>query len=121
MVARPISKHNYRLIPEVMNINNFRYDISVQKKITVRGEYGDETATYTTVYNLKADVIDNGGTLGMNNKEVFPNKNMTFECYYRPISEDMIILFEGKKYRILHIGVIGFKTGLTIQTELINE
>lgn len=104
-----------------MNIGECRYTIVVQQKVPVRDSYGSETITWADFLTLRASVKYAGGTKTINTEEIFTSQTLIFETHYRPIETDMIILFNAKKYRILNIEEVGYKTSLKITTELINE
>jgi SPP1 family predicted phage head-tail adaptor len=104
-----------------MNIGEFRYTIVVVQPQTVRDSYGAESVTYTTAYTLKASVKYVGGAKNINNNEIFNSNNVVFETHYRGITDDMIILFNNQKYSINYIAEIGYKAGLSITAEKINE
>lgn len=63
-----------------------------------------------------------GGDKTIDNKEVFNSQRIVFTTLYRKsIAENDRIEFNGKKYSINSIVEIGFKEGLQIDTELIND
>jgi hypothetical protein len=106
-----------------LDINSMRYNISVLKKRVVRGEYGSESIEYDTIYNnLKAGIKTITGSKGVDNEEIFTSQNIIFTTHYRDIKVDNLILYEGNKYRIVAPPIdIGYKAGLEISCELINE
>lgn len=104
-----------------MIVGKMRYNIKVQKKVNIRGDFGEFNEEWSDYLNLKADVKYNSGTKTINNEEIFNTQQITFITYYRDITEDMIIIYNDKKYKILFIDEIPFKSGLNIKTELINE
>jgi SPP1 family predicted phage head-tail adaptor len=104
-----------------MNINNMRHKIYVKQAISVRDAFGAETITYETVFKLKAEVKYISGSKGVDANEIFTSNNIQFITHYRAVKEDMIIVWNNKKYRINFIQEINYKEGLIITTELINE
>jgi head-tail adaptor len=104
-----------------MNIGEMRYKIIVQQKVSTRDVYGAVSSSYEDLYNLKASVKYNGGSKGVDNSEIFNSKAVTFETYYRNITEDMQIVFAGKKYSINSIIPIEFRFKLQLNCELIND
>jgi head-tail adaptor len=104
-----------------MIIGKMRYDIIVQKKINIRGEFGEFKEEWSDYLNLKADVIYNNGGKTIDNDEIFNTQQITFTIYYRDVKEDMIIIFNNKKYQINFINEIPYKQGIIISAELINE
>jgi SPP1 family predicted phage head-tail adaptor len=105
----------------MIQAGEMRNDIIVQRKTTIKDNYGAEADIFTDTLYLKAAVKYNSGNRGLNNEEVFNSRNITFTTYYRSITESMRILFNDKKYKITFISVIGYNEGLSINTELINE
>jgi len=73
------------------------------------------------LFYLKSAVKYNSGSKGINNEEIFNSRNITFITHYRKIDETMRILFNDKKYKIVFINEVGYKNGLDIKAELINE
>lgn len=102
-------------------IGNLRQSIIVLKKTITKNEYGAESIVWIEFMNLKADVKYNNGTKVVNEKEIFNNVNLLFTTHYRSITNDMRILFKNQKYLINMIEEIGYKDGLIIHSELINE
>lgn len=102
-------------------IGNMRYKIIVQKKVSTRDSYGSVSTIYEDYLNLKAEVKYGSGSKGINTNEIFTTNTIIFLTHYRPLTVDMQIVFEGQKYRINNLQEIGFKSGLQITTELINE
>jgi len=104
-----------------MNVSEFRYNIEIQQPTSTKDEYGAESITYTTIYNLRAAKKSLGGSKGVDAEEVFTSSNITFEIHYRNITEDMIVLYAGVKYRINQIVEVGFRSWLQLVVEKINE
>jgi SPP1 family predicted phage head-tail adaptor len=104
-----------------MNINDFRYDIIIQNKQITRDSYGGTNEQWVDFLNLKGSVKYNSGSKGVSNEEVFNFLAVTFITHYRPITDDMRILFDGNKYKINFINPIGYKEGLSINAEKIND
>ncbi len=98
-----------------------RHNIIVQQAVSVRDIYGAETITYETVFSIKAEVKYVSGSKGVDANEIFTSNNIQFITHYRAITEDMIIVWREKKYRINFIQEVGYREGLLITTELINE
>ena len=98
-----------------------RHKILVQEKTVNRDEYGAESISYTTVFTLKAAVKYVGGSKGTDANEIFTTNTVVFETHYRDINEEMIILFKDQKYRINYIAEVGYRSGLQITAEKINE
>ena len=105
-----------------MNISDFRYKIFIQLPTATKDEYGAESIVYTTIYTLKAGKKSLGGSKGIDANEVFTSNNLVFETHYRSgITDECIVLYDDKKYKINQITEIGFKIGLQITVEKINE
>ena len=104
-----------------MNINEFRYDILIQEAVKTKDSYGAENVTYTALFTLKAAKKPAGGSKGIDSAEIFTSNNLIFEIHYRNITEDMIVVYEGNKYRINQIVEVGFRAGMQLFVEKINE
>lgn len=103
-------------------IGDMRSVIKVMSFTTTRDEYGADIDTYTELMSIRAAVKFLSGTKTIDNKEIFAAQSLQFSTHYRgTITEAMRIDYDGKKYRILSIAEIGFKEGLLINCELINE
>lgn len=103
-------------------LGNLRHSIEIQSKGSIKDEYGAEKPVWAKTMALKADIKTGKGTKQVNADEVFSVHYIVFTCHYRQnISTDNRILFEGKKYLINFIEEIGFKEGLNLHTELIND
>lgn len=105
-----------------MIIGDLRHSISVLGKTIIKNEYGAETVNWVTKTTLRAGRKYIGGDKTVDNKEVFSSQRILFTTLYRSIiTENDIILFQNKRYLIKSIAEIGFREGLQIDTELINE
>lgn len=104
-----------------LNFGNMRYVIEVQESITSKDQYGSQVEVFSTIYTLRAQIKYVSGNKGLNNEEIFTSQVVQFFTHYRDINEKMIILFNDKKYKINFIEELGFKEGLSINCELINE
>lgn len=103
-------------------LGDLRHVIQVIGKTITKDEYGAETTTWTNKIRLRAGRKFIGGDKTIDNKEVFNSQRIVFTTLYRSIiTENDRIEFNGKKYLINSITEIGFKEGLQIDTELINE
>ena len=103
-------------------LGNFRHSIEIQGKGTIKDEYGAEKPVWTKVMTLKADIKTGKGSKAVNADEVFSVHYIVFSVHYRKgISTDNRIIFESKKYSINFIEEIGFREGLNLHTELIND
>ena len=98
-----------------------RHSITVKALSSVRDAFGADSDEYVDYLFLRAAVKFNSGNRGINNEEIFNSSTIQFITYYRTITTDMIIEWRSKRYRILSIADIGYREGLTINKELINE
>lgn len=106
----------------MMILGNLRFSIQVISKTVTKDEFGAETVTWSNSIKLRADKKFAGGDKTVDNKEVFNSHRIIFTTLYRTaISEDDRIIFKDKTYLINSISEIGFKEGLQIDTELIND
>lgn len=98
------------------------YPISIQEPIVVQDGYGANTIEWRDVTNTRAQVTYNSGNRQNQNSEIIHSYTITFTIrLYHKVNEDMRILWNGKKYRILSINQELYKQSITIVTELINE
>lgn len=105
-----------------MILGNLRYSIQVISKSVTKNEYGAEIVTWNNSFKLRVDYKNAGGTKTIDGKEVFNSQRLIFTTFFRyGISEDDRIIFQGKKYLIKSIVQIGYKEGMQIDTELIND
>ena len=98
-----------------------RHVVTITQLTTVRDAYGAVTESYSTLYTLRAGVKSLSGTKGIELKEIFTSQVLQFTMYYREITETMRITYKSKAYRILNIEEIGYREGLKINAELIND
>lgn len=103
-------------------IGNLRYNIIV-KSLTISRDpnNGSVVETYVPKFNLKVGIKSGSGTKTINNNEIFNTSTTTFICHYRNIVDTDRIEFSGVNYKILMLGEIGFREGLEIIAEKINE
>ena len=102
-------------------IGELRYSMQILNKVSTKDEYGAETSYWNHLTTLRCNRKFIGGDKTMDNKEIFNSQRVVFTTLYRKLNESNRILFEGKKYTISSIAEIGYKEGLQIQAELINE
>lgn len=102
-------------------IGDLRHSIQVIGKQVTKDEFGAETVVWINKIKIRAGRKYLGGDRTIDGKEVFNSKRLVFTTFYRNITEDDRIIFDGKKYLIKSIVEIGFKEGLQIETELIND
>jgi len=105
-----------------INAGNLRYKIVIQESVNTKDSYGSEKQTWMDYMVLRASVKYLNGTKGVDSSEIFTSYGVEFTTYYRgAINSKMQIIFNDKKFRINNISEIGFREGLLISTELINE
>jgi len=103
-------------------VGDMRYKIIVNESTKYKNSYGEEIETWATVHTLRAIKKYIGGSKGINNEETFTSDNLEFTTHYRKdITPVMRIDFEGNKYLINNIQVVGFNEGLKITVEKIND
>lgn len=105
-----------------MIAGNLRYKIEILTPSKTKGEYGAEKEIFVNYMTLRAAKKELSGTKGMDNNEIFNSYKIEFTIYYRKgINETMRIRYNDRDYKINFIKEIGYKEGLTIDTELINK
>lgn len=103
-----------------MRAGSLRYPIIIQKPVTIKNEYGATTNSWQDYILTRADIRFDSGNRLNENSEIIHSYTKTFIVrHYHPITENMRIIYKGKKYRILCINPETLKQ--TIITELINE
>ena len=98
-----------------------RDNIIVQRKTIIKDNYGSEQEIFTDYLYLKANADFKSGNKGINNEEIFSSKVIIFTTYFRDIIETDLILYDGNEYKITFIAEIGYREGLAITTQLVNE
>ncbi len=103
-------------------IGEMRHSITVKSLSSTVDEFGSRAETFSDLMTLKASLKYISGTKTVDSREIFNSQVLQFSTHYRPaIVETCQIVFEDKKYRILSISPIGYREGLIINCELINE
>ena len=99
-----------------------RETITIQRPVTVQNEYGANGIEWRDVTSTRAMANYNNGNRQNENNEIVHNQTITFTIrYYHNITDDMRIIWNGKRYRILSINKEIYKQSATIITELIND
>lgn len=105
-----------------INVGDLRYTIKLKVLNSVKGDYGSVKETYVESISLRAGKKHISGNKTINLDEVFSSQILQFTTHYREnIDEKMRIEFSGKEYKILSIVEIGYKEGLLLTCELINQ
>ena len=97
--------------------------ITIQRPEAVRDVYGSTATVWTDVVaNLPAAVNYVRGDREIDNEEIFHGRVTTFSIRWRgTVNEEMRILWDNLKYRILSIDRRTHRREYLIRTELINE
>ena len=101
---------------------DMRYKINVIAPTVTRNEYGEEIESWIIVHTLRAAKKSLGGSKTIDNNEIFTTNSLEFTTHYRyNITEKMRIELGSDTYLINNIAEIGFREGLKITVEKINE
>lgn len=105
-----------------MRAGILRETITIQQPVTVQNEYGANGVEWKDVISTRAKATYNTGNRQNENNEIVHNYTITFttRCYHN-ITDDMRIIWNGKRYRILSINKEIYKQSTTIITELVND
>lgn len=105
-----------------MNAGILKETITILQPRTTVNEYGEQVQMYIDKFTTRARVDWNGGNRNITNDEVLYNYQRTFHMrFYHTVSEFDVVLWQGKKYRIINIERIREYNEQIITTELINE
>lgn len=103
-------------------LGDLRHSIQVITKQVTKDEFGSETVLWVNKIKIRAGRKFVGGDKTLDKKEVFTSKRIIFTTLFRStITEDDRIIFNSKKYNIQSITEIGYREGLQIDAELIND
>lgn len=97
-------------------------EITIQQQTVTQNNDGSNVKQWTTFIVTKAQVDYESGSRAISANEVvfMQNVNFTIRIYHK-VTEQMRIIWNSKKYRILFIQSDKQKQSITIKTELINE
>ena len=99
-----------------------RYDIIVKRLTITRDPLnGSPIQTWADQFKLKAKIPRGSGNKTIENEEIFNTSTKTFIIHYRDILEKDRIYYNEDWYKIMLINEIGFKEGIEIVAEKINE
>jgi SPP1 family predicted phage head-tail adaptor len=105
-----------------MIIGELRYPIVIKSLVTSRDpNNGSVIETWTTKYTLKAKISGGKGSKTTQNQEIFNTSTLVFTTHYRDIEDTDRIYYDGDIYKIMMQGEIGYKEGLEIIAEKIND
>lgn len=102
-------------------IGSLRDTIEVLGLTKTRNEYGESVETYTVKHTLRAGIKNMAGVKNIQNFEKFTSKTLIVTTHYRDVAETDRIRYNGDEYKINNIVEIGFKEGLQIFCDKINE
>jgi len=96
--------------------------ITIEQPIISQNVYGANELEWSTFIDTRASVnYTSGNRMTANNEVVWSHQvNFTVRVYH-DVNENMRIIWQGRKYRILAIEPDKDKQRQTIRTELINE
>lgn len=90
--------------------------------VEVVNDYGEREMVERPIAHTKAKVDSESGGRSENANEIIYTHNKTFYVHmYVMVTDNSIIVYEGKKYRIVNIEKRRMYNDLQITTELINE
>jgi head-tail adaptor len=75
---------------------NMRKVITISRLTQTRDSYGATKDTYNDTMTLKAELVTQRGTLGLNNMEIFNTNVLTFKTWYRDILTTDRVIYEKK-------------------------
>lgn len=105
-----------------MQAGLFKEVITIYKPTITKNEFGEQLQKYDEVYKTKSQVKFNSGNRNISNDEVVSNYSRIFIVrHYIDVSENYIIKWNDKRYRILSIDFNKEQYYKQIIAELINE
>ena len=105
-----------------MQAGLLKYVIDIQAVNNSKDEYGAETEQWQNVIQTKTDVRYLNGSKTLQNGEIINLNQLQFIVrHYLNINEQMRIIYEEKKYRILSVNNDKSMMKKTIIAELIND
>ena len=100
---------------------NMRKVITIMRLTQTKDSYGAPKDSYSDIMTLKAELVTQKGSLGVNNMEIFNTNILTFKTWFRDILTTDRVKYEGKLYKIDGIPQeLGYREQLQIVCELIN-
>ena len=105
-----------------MRAGELRESITIKEPVVIKDSYGGNVTEWRDVISTRAKVKHDSGSRENQNNEIFHTAIVSFTIrLYHRLNESMIIIWNGRKYRILSIINELYKQSITIKTELINE
>ena len=96
--------------------------ILLQESVPIKNEFGATSMEWVDYLQTRANIKFNSGNRVNQNNETFTSYTLTFTIrFYHKVNEQMRIIYQGKKYRILAINSNRTKQSTEIIGELINE
>lgn len=112
----------YRYGQPPIKAGELTQNITIQQPITIQNEYGANGIEWRDIISTRAKAEYSSGNRQNENNEIVHNYTITFTIrYYHKVNDDMRIIWNDKKYRILSINREIYKQSTTIITELIND
>jgi len=102
-------------------VGNFRHKKVVYSTSVTKNSYGEDVIKWTVSHTLKAEKKSLSGSKNIDKDEIFTSNNLQFITHYRNIDETMIITYDNNNYLINSIEEIGYREGLKITVEKMNE
>ena len=105
-----------------MQAGLLKHIITIEQPVITVDEYGANTLTWQKYKTTRASAkVETGGRTNENNEIIFAYSVRFTIRYYHDITEDMRIIWNNRKYRILGIFPDHDIQRIIIDTELINE
>lgn len=96
--------------------------ITIENITTNKNDFGATEKVWKPIIKTRCNIKLNSGNRQTENKEIINTYSITFIIrYYHNINEDMRIVWNGKKYRILSIFPDKHKQSIDVIGDLINE
>lgn len=98
-------------------------EIKILSPSITTNEFGEKVQTYSVTYTTRANVEHTSGSRTLMNSEIWHDYKKAFKVRsYVPVSDEDLVLYDGKKYRILTIdNKIKISNEKVLITELVNE
>ena len=114
-------KFKFNVASNQLLAGQLKETIIFQNVTKTTDEYGGTTFSYEDAIRTKAKVTYKGGNRLDSNNEIHYYYSIEFTIRgYHQVNEDMVVLYKGKRYRILSIDYT-IREQKKIITELIND
>ena len=105
-----------------LRAGELRESITIKEPVVIKDSYGGNVTEWRDVISTRDKVKQDSGSRENQNNEILHTAIVSFTIrLYHRLNESMIIIWNGRKYRILSIINELYKKSITIKTELINE